>query len=129
MPLEVIRSLAASIMCSTVPMIYLQGYGDSIIPGSASCTLTVGALARMDSCLNRGSEADAVRSTAGGEKSLEDYTFSGSGQSGEASLAEQAAQSAAASTFEVPLHALCCDTLGAANCNVLLFCCVMCCCE
>ena len=38
---------------------------------------------------------------AGGERSLEDYTFTGSGQSAEASLADQAAQSAAASTFEV----------------------------
>ena len=66
----------------------------------------------MNSWLNRGSEADAVRSTAGGEKSLEDYTFSGSGQPGEASLAEQAAQSAAASTFEVALHALRATPLG-----------------
>ena len=129
MPLEVIGSLTASIMCSTVPMIHLQGSRDCMIPGSARCTLRVGTLARMNSWLNRGSEADAVRSTAGGEKSLEDYTFSGSGQSGEASLAEQAAQSAAASTFEVALHALRCDTLGTANCNMLLFCCVMCCCE
>ena len=32
---------------------------------------------------------------------MEDYTFTGSAQSAEASLADQAAQSAAASTFEV----------------------------
>ena len=114
-------------MCSIVPMHYVQGSRDRMMPASARCTLTVRVLARMGSWLNRRSEADAMRSIAGGEKSLEDYTFSGS--SGEASLAEQAAQSAAASTFEVPFHALCCDTLGAANCIVLLFCCVMCCCE
>lgn len=49
---------------------------------------------------------------AGGERPLEDYTFAGSGQSAEASLADQAAQSAAASTFEVsiapPDHVVCC---------------------
>ena len=44
---------------------------------------------------------------AGGERSLEDYTFTGSKQSAEASLADQAAQSAAASTFEVSADFLC----------------------
>ena len=63
---------------------------------------------------------------AGGERSLEDYTFTGSGQSAEASLADQAAQSAAASTFEVsaaislPLRA-CAASAETAICIHILF--------